>query len=373
MSLIIFSPGRINLIGEHIDYNGGFVLPAAIDKHVIVDIDLSETSLCHVSSEQTGSFKFDISIQIDKSDTLWHNYILGVVAGIKKLRPAWQKGFIAKISSNLPVGSGISSSAALECGLAQAINELFELNLTKMEIINLAHSAEHDYVGTKCGIMDQFSVMMGKKNQLMLLNCDTLEHDYINAVFDPYVIILLNSNVAHELASSEYNLRRAACESTLKIINKEYPDYKKLAEVPLKVLEAVKDDLTITQYKRASYVIEEQARTIKAADAIKKGEIKLFGKLMYASHEGLSNKYDVSSDELDFMVDFSKDYPEVVGSRLMGGGFGGCTINLVKSDEVANYLADLSEAYSQRFSKSLTPIFVEVSEGVRANSSKTVV
>ena len=373
MSLRILSPGRINLIGEHIDYNGGFVLPAAIDKHVTVDIDLSESTLCYVTSEQTGSFEFDIANEIVKSEIIWHNYILGVVAGIKKLRPAWQNGFRAKISSNLAVGAGISSSAALECGLAQAINELFELNLTKMEIINIARSAEHDYVGIKCGIMDQFSVMMGKKNQLMLLNCDTLDYNYINAVFDPYVIILLNSNVAHELASSEYNLRRAACESALEIISKQYPDYKKLADVPMKVLESVKDDLTITQYKRASYVIEEQARTIKAADAIQKGEVELFGKLMYASHEGLSNKYDVSCDELDFMVDFSKDYPEVIGSRLMGGGFGGCTINLIKSDEVANYLADLSDAYSQEFSKSLTPIFVEVSEGVRANTAIDVV
>ena len=156
-----------------IDYNGGYVLPAAIDKHVTVDIDLSESTLCYVSSEQTGSFEFDIANEIVKSEIIWHNYILGVVAGIKKLRPAWQNGFRAKISSNLAVGAGISSSAALECGMAQAINELFELNLTKMEIINIARSAEHDYVGIKCGIMDQFSVMMGKKNQLMLLNCDT--------------------------------------------------------------------------------------------------------------------------------------------------------------------------------------------------------
>ena len=373
MSLRILSPGRINLIGEHIDYNGGFVLPAAIDKHVIVDIEVSESAHCHVSSEQMGSFEFDLLKEVVVSDVTWHNYILGVVAGIKSLRPHWQKGFKVSISSNLPVGAGISSSAALECGLAQAINEIFDLNLTTMEIINIARAAEHDYVGIKCGIMDQFSVMMGCKDQLMLLNCDSLDYNYIDAVFDPYVIILLNSNVAHELASSEYNLRRAACESALEVINRTHPEYRKLAEVPLHVLDSQKINLSDVQYKRASYVIEEQARTIRAAEAIQNGEVNLFGELMYASHDGLSKKYNVSCDELDFMVDFSKDYPEVIGSRLMGGGFGGCTINLVKSDEVANYLADLSEAYNQRFSKSLTPIFVEVSDGVRADTTIAVV
>lgn len=369
MSLRILSPGRINLIGEHIDYNGGFVLPAAINKYITVEIELSGSSKCFINSEQTGSFEFDLKLELQRSKVTWHNYILGVVSGIKELRPEWQDGFTVNISSDLAVGAGISSSAALECGLAQAINSLFEMNLSKETIMHIARDAEHNYVGIKCGIMDQFSVLMGKKDQLMLLNCDTLEFNYISAVFEPYMIVLLNSNIVHELASSEYNLRREACESALEIIREQYPEYNKLAEVPMSVLKATKTKLNQNQYDKASYVIEEQERTIKAAEAIQKGDLKLFGALMYGSHVGLSSKYNVSCEELDFMVDFSKKYPEVIGSRLMGGGFGGCTINLVKSDEVANYITDISEAYLHKFSKSLTPIFVEVSEGVHASTA----
>lgn len=362
--IIVKSPGRINLIGEHIDYNGGHVLPAAIDRKVTMWFRKKDTSLCRVNSEDEGAFTFDIEQPLAISDTHWENYVLGVIDGIQKARPGQLGGFDCVISSELPIGAGISSSAALECGVAKGLNALFDLGLSDLELIEISRMAEHNFVGTKCGVMDQFAVTMGKQNKLLLLNCETLDYKLIDAEFAPYKILLLNTNVSHNLASSEYNTRRAECEQALSIIQKNHPEYEFLADVPESIIETYKEKLEGNVYQRALFVSRENTRTLNAAKLIQNGNIKDFGALMYQTHEGLSKNYEVSCTELDFLVDLSKNIPQVVGSRMMGGGFGGCTINLVEEGFVNEFMDMAAKAYKKQFDIDLTAILVATSNGV---------
>ena len=368
--IIVKSPGRINLIGEHIDYNGGHVLPAAIDRKVILEFHKNDNGQCHVRSVDEGDFAFDIQNPLQISDTHWENYVLGVVDGIQKARPNQLGGFDCVISSELPIGAGISSSAALECGVAKGLNELFDLGLSNLELIEISRMAEHNFVGTKCGVMDQFAVTMGKRKKLLLLNCETLDYKLIDAEFAPYKILLLNTNVSHNLATSEYNTRREECEQALAVIKKDHPGYKFLADVPEHIIESYSEKLSGKVYQRALFVSRENTRTLKAAELIQKGDIEGFGELMYQTHEGLSKNYEVSCPELDFLVDLSKDIPQVVGSRMMGGGFGGCTINLVEESFVNEFMDLASNAYKQKFDINLTSILVATSNGVETIKSE---
>ena len=363
--LTVKSPGRINLIGEHIDYNGGHVLPAAINLNIKIGFKKKEGSICHVSSKVKGSFKFNLNEPLKpKSNDLWANYILGVIHGILKLRPEKLSAFDCEIEGNLPIGSGISSSAALECGITFGLNTLFNLNLSELQQIKIAQKAEHDFVGTKCGIMDQFAVTMGQEKKVILLNCETLKYELLDANIEPYKIVLLNTNVEHNLASSEYNNRRKDCEKAMEIIKSKYPDYHHLAEVPLRVIKTFDNKLDELVLKRATYVAEEEERTIHASILLQNGDMIKFGELMYASHEGLSKKYDVSCPELDFLVDYSKKYNSVIGSRMMGGGFGGCTINLIHKDHTDSYIELVTKAYEDQFDLELSYIETEISNGV---------
>ena len=364
MGILVKSPGRINLIGEHIDYNGGHVLPAAIDRKVSLKIYKTENNFCKVSSEDGGTFSFDIQQPIKISATHWENYVLGVVDGLQKKRPNQLGGFECNISSELPIGAGISSSAALECGVAKGLNHLFDLNLSDIELIEISRMAEHNFVGTKCGVMDQFAVTMGQNNKLLLLNCESLKYQLIDADFSPYKIILLNSNVSHNLASSKYNIRRAECEQALRIIQEQHPNFDFLANVPETIIKSLKGKLPGKIYQRALYVSRENARTLKAASLMQEGKIEDFGELMYQTHKGLSKNYEVSCPELDFLVDLTFDLPQVLGSRMMGGGFGGCTINLVKEDFVQSLMDMAEQQYKKQFGIALTSILVETSNGV---------
>ena len=363
--VVIESPGRINLIGEHIDYNGGHVLPAAMDKKITLSFRKNNKNTCEVLS---SNFKSSFTVNLDKlerSEIEWRNFILGVLFHINVLKPNSFKGFDCIIESNLPLGSGISSSAALECGIAKGVNELFDIGLTDIEIIKLSRDAEHTFVGTKCGIMDQFAVVKGKKDHLILLNCETLEYDLIEADFSPYVVVLLNSNVSHSLASSEYNVRRDECDTALAAIQKEHPNFQFLTEIPKKVVKEFKNVLPEKIYNRALYVTQENKRTFKAVKYLKEKKLKSFGECLYKSHDGLQHLYQVSCKELDFLVDQTRNLDYVIGSRMMGGGFGGCTINIVHKDKVEDLIENVSAAYEEKLNIKLSSIITTISDGVK--------
>ena len=363
-SIIIKSPGRINLIGEHLDYNGGYVFPGAINHNIILKFTKTQNNQCTIISEGFGSFSFNIQKPIKISSNHWENYILGVIHGIHKIRPDKLKGFNCEITSSLPEGAGIASSAALECGVAEGLNQLFNLNFSDHDLIDISVKAEHNFVKNNCGIMDQFSIIKGKAQKLILLNCATLKFEFFQFEFDDYSIILLNSNVKHNLSESEYNLRRKECEQALEIIQKHHSGYNYLVDVPENIIDELKDDLTDKLYKRAVFVSQENARVLKSVTHLKKREIVKFGELMYESHDGLSKKYEVSSSELDFLVELTKDLPYVVGSRMMGGGFGGSTINIVEKKFINEFLSLACEKYKSKFNHNLISLEVEISDGV---------
>lgn len=367
--VIIEAPGRINLIGEHIDYNGGHVLPAAIDKRITLKFKKSTKTYCKIYSQTLdSSFEIDLkNLQI--STTEWHNYIIGVICHIKKISPKKLEAFDCYIESSLAVGSGISSSAALECGIAKGLNELFEIGLTDNQLITISRDAEHSFVGTQCGIMDQFSVVKGSKEHLLLLNCETLAYELIKVDFSPYKLLLLNSNVSHNLAISAYNERREECQKALEILQQNLPSIKNLTHVAPKELKEFKKVLPEKIYERALFVSKENRRVLKAVKYLRKRKLQKFGKCMYQSHQGLKKRYEVSCKELDFLVNFTRDLPYVLGSRMMGGGFGGCTINVVHQDHYKDFILSSTEAYKDKFNIELTPINVNLDDGVRRKSN----
>jgi len=352
--VIVDSPGRINIIGEHTDYNLGYVLPTAIDKRIRFTLERNNTDTqCEIRSKgYEKALVVDLK-HIAPSNIQWENYILGVLYEIY-IRSKALKGFQCTIESDLPVGSGVSSSAALECGLAFGLNELFDLGLSKHEIVALSRDAEHNYVGTKCGIMDQFASVMSKKDHVILLDCKSMEHTYVPFAIAPYKLVLLNSNVSHSLASSEYNTRRKECEEGVAILQKQYSYVVSLRDANLKMIETCKTALSSKVVDRCTYVVEENNRVLDAVEALKKNDLKTLGTLMYQTHEGLRTLYEVSCRELDFLVDFSKNIVEVLGARVMGGGFGGCTINLVHEDAADAFIKSASEAYEKEFNIKLT-------------------
>ena len=361
--IIIRSPGRINLIGEHTDYNDGFVFPAAIDKEVhfaiaknIVDkfrfyaFDLSE------------SFEMNLK-DLAISDTAWANYLLGVAAQFQKDGNEITQGVDCVFGGDIPMGAGLSSSAAIETGFAYALNELFGFEKSKLEMVKMAQKAEHEYATVMCGIMDQFASMHGKKSHAIKLDCRTLDYEYANIDMNDYGIVLCDSNVKHELASSEYNTRRRECETGVQILQKYDADIKALRDVSIEFLEAHKNEFDPVVYKRCAYVVKENKRVEQAFDALHQNDIKQFGTLMYQSHEGLRDEYEVSCAELDVLVSIAKSSPAVIGARMMGGGFGGCTINLVKREEMNSFAEQIKKDYQQTTGKETTVYMVKIAEG----------
>ncbi len=362
-SILVKSPGRINIIGEHTDYNGGFVLPAAIDKCCVFQLSrngtASEVNIKAASIDE--HLAFDL-LNFKPIKDGWENYVMGVVSELQKLG-ADLKGFDAVFEGNVPIGSGMSSSAALECSLAFGLNELFQLGFDQWQLIKASQMAEHHFVGTKCGIMDQFASMMGKKDQVMLLDCRSLDFEYFPLELGKYQLLLLNTNVSHSLATSGYNDRRSECEEGVRILNEKYKGIELLRDVKPDQLEESKALLSNTVFKRCKHIVTENERVLSATKAMMNKDFMTLGKLIYASHESLSKDYEVSCPELDFLVELTKDKDYILGSRMMGGGFGGCTINLIEKEWVTEFVNLARTAYYGAFGINLSDYEVLIEEG----------
>lgn len=360
--LVILSPGRINLIGEHTDYNNGFVLPAAINKAIYVAIQKRDDSLIRLYSEE-----YQDLVELQLSDlkpmaNRWPNYILGVAAQMIN-RGHSLSGFDLVINGDVPLGAGLSSSAAVECATAFALNELFQFNISRLDLVKIAQKAEHEFAGVMCGIMDQFASMFGKEGYAIKLDCRSLEYQYEPLHFKGYKIVLLDSQVKHSLASSEYNTRRRECESGVSIIQTKYPQVESLRDANRAMIEECLKEGDENVYKRCVFIVDEIDRLNKACEYLEHDDLISFGKKMFETHDGLSKQYEVSCAELDFLVDQVRNHPSVIGSRMMGGGFGGCTINLVKEEAVHSVIQSVSQAYSTQLRMELKAYIVSIENG----------
>ncbi len=349
--LMVRSPARVNIIGEHTDYNEGFVLPSAIDKEIVVAISKSDDKSKLYSLDLDDSYEFDIN-NIQKIEKTWTHYILGVIEELKKLDLKIEN-FNCVFGGDIPMGSGLSSSAALECAVSFALNELFNLNLEKIDLVKISQKAENNFVGVKCGIMDQFISVFGKKDKVLKLDCKTLEYEYFPFDFKDVKILLLNSQVKHSLASSEYNKRHEECENGVSILKKYDSKINSLRDVSIDLLDSNKNKMSETVYKRCKYVINENQRLFDLCEALKINNLELAGKLIYKSHDGLKNDYEVSCKELDILIDLVKDDKDVYGARMMGGGFGGCTINIVKENSINKITERVFKEYKSITGKEL--------------------
>lgn len=354
------APGRINIIGEHTDYNNGFVLPAAIDKCIYLAIRPNGDQVINLFSVD-----FKQAVTFTKGDTgkelpHWAKYPFGVVQELKTLGHITQ-GFDAVFGGDIPTGAGLSSSAALESVFATALNSIFNFDLDKLTLARVGQKAEHNYAGVMCGIMDQFASIFGKTNHAILLDCRSLEYKYLPIELTDYEFVLVDTKVKHSLASSEYNRRKWNCEEGVMMLSSQMPQVRSLRDVRSKDVYPYKGILGEEVFLRCEYVTEEIERVVQAADAIDNGNLQLLGELMYQSHEGLRAKYHVSCDELDALVEATKNLDGVLGARMMGGGFGGCTLNLVRKDFVEEFKRAVSVSFQHKFG--YAPGFFEVNIG----------
>ncbi len=353
------SAGRINLIGEHTDYNGGFVFPGAIDKIIEAEIRPNGTDRCRVYSvdiNETAEFGLK---EEDAPEQQWARYIFGVCREVMK-RGFKVEGFDAVFSGNVPLGAGLSSSAALESCFAYAMNDLFNDNkIDKFELARIGQSTEHNYCGVNCGIMDQFASVFGKKDNLMRLDCRSMEFEYFPFKLDGYTLVLVDSRVKHELVDSPYNKRRESCERVAAKLGLET-----LRDASMEMLDAIKDEISEEDYKRAEYVIGEKQRVLDVCDALERGDYETVGRRMYQTHEGMSKLYEVSCEELDYLNDVAKECG-VTGSRIMGGGFGGCTINLVKDNLYEPFVSVVIKKFHEKYGHEPKIYPVIISDGAR--------
>lgn len=360
--ILVKSPGRINIIGEHTDYNDGFVMPAAINKAIYVAVSKRDDDEIHLYSESYQAAYQSSVAAIEKSELSWANYVLGVADQLVK-RGHKIAGFNLYLDGNVPLGAGLSSSAALECATAFAINHLNNLQISQMDLALISQKAEHVFAGVNCGIMDQFASVFGKKDHAVLLDCRSMEYEYIPLKLDGYKLVLFNTNVKHSLADSAYNKRRSQCEQGVAWIKSHHAEVNSLRDADLMMLKTYVEPKDSDVYQKCKYVVEEIARIQQAAETLKQGDLVALGKLMLQTHEGLSKEYEVSCKELDFLVDYVKNLDYVLGARMMGGGFGGCTINIVKDEEIDTLISEISTLYSNEFGLSLDAYIVETANG----------
>lgn len=367
--ILITSPGRINLIGEHTDYNDGFVLPAAIDRYIHMAMAPNGTEgHCRLyAADLDTAFAAELSQIQPLKEPGWANYVLGVAAELID-EGAVLKGFDCMFTGNIPIGGGLSSSAALENATAVGLNHLFQLERNKKVLMHLSQRAEHNYAKVKCGIMDQFASMMGRAEQAMLLDCRSLDYDYVPLHLGDYQIVLCDTNVSHSLADSEYNIRRQECEEAVRLLQPAFPEIEALRDLTPVGLKAERARLSDVLFRRALHVVEENERVHLATGALRGGNLEQLGDLLYQSHHSLQYDYEVSCPELDFLVDQTRDRSDVLGARMMGGGFGGCTINLVKKEKVEDFLRDLSKAYRLDMGQEMKHYIVKAVDGAKLSA-----
>ena len=356
-------PGRVNLIGEHTDYNLGFVLPGAIDKAIYVALKPNDGTVCRVYS-----LDYDETVELDlhgeKPSQQWACYVYGVCQEMEK-RGALILPFDMAFGGDVPLGAGLSSSAALESAVGFALNETYGLGFDREQLAKIGQMTEHNYVGVRCGIMDQFASLFGEAGHVIRLDCRSLE--YKLEPFDPQGcrVVLFDTQVKHTLASSEYNVRRAQCEAGVAVVLRHVGGVESLRDVTADMLDTYKGEMDEVVYRRCRYVVDENQRLLDACAALEKGDYVTFGQKMNGSHEGLSRQYEVSCDELDFLADIGHRTDGVLGARMMGGGFGGCTINLVRAEAYDGYLAEATDRFAHRFGHAPRVIEVNISQGAR--------
>jgi len=369
-TLAVQSPGRINLIGEHTDYNHGFVLPAAIDKCVEVAMAKRTDGTIHMHALDLNETVVLQAKALQPHPITWVNYIIGVVAQAQRYLSSphdIDNGFDICLQGDIPIGAGLSSSAAVECAVLFALNEMYALCLNKMQMALMTQQSEHEFAGVKCGIMDMYASLHGKKDQVMLLDCASLASTYYPLVLKGYQIVLLDTQIKHELASSEYNTRRTECEKGVHLIQQKYPNVKTLRDASApQVEECLKSNATLKGtkvYERCKYVVDEIQRVQIAVKDLLVGDMAAFGQKMFATHQGLSELYEVSCPELDILVNAVTNNPNVLGARMMGGGFGGCTINIIKETEVDTIINAVSSLYTQKTKRLLRVYPVQIEQG----------
>jgi len=359
----VFAPGRINLLGEHIDYNDGVMLPTAIDLGLYLIGNRRNDRVVYLyASAFDESFSLNTTKHVEKCEVPWANYIIGVIAQFQK-RNIDVPGFNLAFDGDLPIGAGLSSSAALECAVVTFINQITNANINKIDLLKMAQKSEHEFAGVQCGIMDQFASMMSKKDHLILLDSVTLDFEYLKMDLGDFCFVLINSNVEHSLMSSEYNLRRKECEQVLSKFKTNNRLVVNFRDCTLQMLKEIKNDMEPALYKRAKYVIEEMHRVKRAIKALNSNDLTRLGEIMYETHLGLSEDYEVSCKELDFLCGFTLEIESVLGARMMGGGFGGCTLNLIRKDSVDLITNEISIAYKNKFKIEPTIIPVNLGSG----------
>ena len=363
--LLVVSPGRVNLLGEHTDYNEGFVLPGATDKAVVFAVSPRTDEVCHlVSHDYDQEFRSEIG-QFHRSPLRWPDYLQGVVDQF--LKAGYRVGgFNCVFGGDIPIGAGMSSSAAIEGGLAFALNALSGLKLDSLTLVKLAQKAENEFVGVRCGIMDQFINIHGREKSLLKIDCRSLDFERIPFEREDLRVVVSDTLVRRELASSEYNVRRSQCEAGVGALQAHDPSIRSLRDVSLDLLREHRAELDPVVYRRCEYVVRENTRVGDACAALARNDFAVFGGLMNLSHAGLRDDYEVSSAELDSLVEAARRVPGVLGSRMMGAGFGGCTISLVEAGAVPEFQARVSRDYEAETGKAPKIHVVRIEAGTRA-------
>ena len=362
-ALVVRAPGRINLIGEHTDYNEGFVLPAAIDRAIWLAVSPRPDNTINLYAQDLQEEHVATLDKLEKSGKDWPDYLLGTFSELHKdgFKPG---GVNVVLGGDIPLGAGLSSSAAVESGMLFALNELYAFGISRPDLARLAQRSENNFVGVPCGIMDMFASLMGKADHALQIDCRSLNYKYYPVNFPDHTFFLCNSGVKHQLVDSEYKTRRQQCEEGVRLLQPVYPAVRSLRDVTLEMLASERSRFPEVVYKRCHYVVEENARVLAASAALERGELEVFGDLLYQAHRGAQLEFEISCPEVDFLVDLTRDQPGLLGSRMMGGGFGGCTINLIRRDEVAAFQAYATRRYKEAFHIEMLSWEVALTDGV---------